>query len=335
MNTILRRLSLPLVISVALVALHASASDATAELDRQLAREPAEIVTMAGRTVRGTLDGFRDGRLHVRRAIDGGEVGHSFAPAEIARLTMPGLELEADALELLDRGDIDRAMPVLEALGRHRIRYLPVLDASRQRFLWLLVEHGPAAGDPPTVLGVVRAMAPIADTPEKQVLLLEAGLEIALRMDTGDDAQDLARRWCLAADPSGRSALGWRVLAAAAYQRGDYESVRWLALQPVTFAGHLAMRDLDRCYALAIAAADRQGDVAHARLLRREMAARHLPWPDDPGLAALGEHYATTDPDQPAHAFFPPEPLTPIRPSSSTEPTLDQARRLFLPPPPP
>ena len=332
---ILRRFSLQLALAAASLAPPAIASETPAELDRQLAREPAEVVTTTGRTMRGTLDGFRDGRLHLRRAIDGGEVGHSFAPGEIARLTLPGQDLESDAIDLLDRGDLARAMPMLEALGRHGIRYLPVLDASRQRCLWLLVEHGPAAGDPPTVLGVVRAMAPIADTPEEQVLLLEAELEIALRTDTGDEARELARRWCLAADPSGRSALGWRVLAEAAYLRSDYDGARWLALQPVTFAGHLTMRDLDRCYALAIASADRLGDVAHARLLRREMAARRLPWPDDPGLASLGGHYATADPDQPALAFFPPESQATIRASAAADPTLDQARKLLLPPPPP
>jgi len=259
----------------------AHAAPSAADLDRLLAREPAEVVPASGRTVRGLLDGFRDGRLHLRLATDGGEVGYSFAPAEMARLTLPGAELEAEALELLERGDLDEALPRLEALGRQRVRYLPVLDATRQQVLWTLAAHAGAATDPHAVRAILRAMAPLADAAEKRLALLEAELELALRSGTADDVRPLAERWCVLADPAGPSALGWRVLARLAYEDADYERARWLALQPVTFAGHAGARDLDRCYALAIAAAEAQGDAAHAAVLRAEMAARGLAAPSD------------------------------------------------------
>jgi hypothetical protein len=288
-----------------------------AELDRQLAREPAEVTTTAGRTVRGLLDGFRDGRLHVRLATEGGEVGYSFGPDEIARLQLPGAALEVEALEQVDRAAIARAMPLLEALARHRVRYLPVLDVPRQRVLWELAIHARATTDPHTVRAVVRAMAPIADTPDKRLTLLEAELDLALLTDTGDEIRVLAERWCAVADPAGRSALGWRVLAALAYDAGDDHRARWLALQPVTFAGHLGMRDLDRCYAIAICAAERRGDRDHAHVLRHDMQLRQLAWPVDCPVPEPGARAADTK--------------TALRPTPTPPDSIDRVRKTPVP----
>ncbi|MBE2213043.1 MAG: hypothetical protein IAE82_04160 [Opitutaceae bacterium] len=267
--------------------LPAAPAATTGDLDRDLAREPAVVVSHAGRNVRGLLDGFRDGRLHLRLATDGGEVGYSFAPGEIASLEFPGVALEAEILEHIEHGNIAAAMPMLEALARHRIRYLPVLDASRRHALWILAEHADATVDPHTVRAVVRALAPLADTPERKLALAGAELELALRTSTSDEVRTAAERWCALADPCGASALGWRVLAEQAYASGDNDRARWLALQPTTFAGRLGMRDLDRCYAVAIRAAERTGDRNHAATLRREMLDRGLAWPDS----------ATAEPD--------------------------------------
>lgn len=299
---------------------HASSG---ADLDRQLAREPAEVTLANGRSVRGLLDGFREGRLHLRLATDGGEVGYSFASSELARLVLPGTDWEGSASELLERGDVAAAMPLLEALGRHRIRYLPILDAERQRVLWDLVEHAAASSDPDAVRGILRAMTAVADTKEKQLALVEAEVFLALGVPGAPEVEPLARRWCSLADPAGRSALGWRVLARRAYDAGDDDQARWIALQPVTFSSHVGMRELDLCYAIAIAAADRQGDVAHAHALRGEMQARQLPWPADLAFAGVGAHYIAGDP--PPRIAFSATAL----PSKATKPaSFDDARKL-------
>lgn len=288
-------------------------------LDRALAAEPVEVTTQAGRTVHGLLDGFRDGRLHVRRATDGGEVAYSYAPSELARVTWPGAEMEADAIELLDLGRIDEALALLQALSRHRLRYLPVLPEPRQRALWLFVHHGCARADPDDVRAVIRALDTIARDEPARHRLVEASLELAQRLHDADAMAGLARAWCARADPAGESAFGWAVLAGLAYSSGDYARARWVALQPVTFTGHLPMRDLDRCYAYAIAAASRAGDAAHAAALRHDMAARALPWPDDPALATFRVADAATSgwesstsrlPELPETAAAPPPPTT-------------------------
>ncbi len=326
-NTILRLIALA-------VALHGGRAPAAAngELDMLLARDTAEIVTNAGRTHRGTLDGFRDGRLHLRLASDGGEVGYSFAPTEIARLKLPGADLEADAVDLLDQGRTSEAMPMLEAIGRQRVRYLPVLNEAQQQVLWRLAQTGGASGDPHTMLGIVRAMAPLATTEETRATLLETELRVVLRLNQSDEAQTLARRWCAFADPAGASALGWRVLAQAAYDAGDYDRARWIALQPVTFSSHLAASDLDTCYALAIASADRLGETDRALILSREMKARSISWPPDPALKGLAAHYATAgDETSPRlRPYFPPA-VAPLRDEPAT--SLESARRLVSPSP--
>ncbi len=313
---------------IALLAMCTAQSDTHESLDARLAREPAELVTSNGRTFRGILDGVRDGRLHLRRAADGGEVGYSFAPQEIARLALPGRDFEVDALEFLERDDTTAAIPLLEALARHRMRYLPVLDPSARRVLWELVRHGGGSGDPGTVAATVRALRPLVSRPDEELQLTECELALGLRHGTPEEYGAIAARLCSLADPAGPSALGWRVLAESAYEEGDYEQTRWLALQPITFGGHRVARDLELCYALAIAAADRLGDVAHARLLATEMQHRGLDWPASAAFAGLGAHYRDAGTEQ-AVPFFPRTTATgPRPPAPRTSAPFEAARKL-------
>lgn len=309
-----------------------SFADTAAPFDAQLAREPAEVVTPAGRVFRGILDGVRDGRLHLRRAADGGEVGYSFAPDEIARLALPGSDLESDAFDLLEREERASALPMLEALARHRMRYLPVIAPAGRRVLWELVRHGGASGDPGTVAATIRALRPLAAGPDDELALTGCELELSLRQGPPEETRAVATRWCTLADPAGTSALGWRVCAQLAYSDGDYAHARWMALHPITFGAPVASRDLDACYAIAIAAADRLGDVAHARALAEEMRRRGIAWPAAAGMAGLDEHYA--DPDVPPTRTFFRLPAGPVLPPSRALRSLDSVRKLAVVPDP-
>ena len=283
-------------------------SEAPGDLDRLIAREPAILTTSAGREFRGLLDGLQGERLGLRLATDGGEVAYSFATTEIAAIRWPGTALEVEMREHLERGFVFEALPALEALCRHRLRYFALLPPAQRDNLWLLIEHGARHGDPGTVRATLRALNHCDLSAEKHRLLLTAELHLALRSaDTATTAESAAR-WCAAADPGGDSALGWRVLARLAYDAGDFERARWIALQPICLSGHLSNEDLDLCFALAIAASDRLGDLGHALTLHHDRLQRHIPWPAEPDFAALGRHYSPDGNHPPDRLFFPPAP---------------------------
>jgi hypothetical protein len=299
-------------------------------LDLQLAREAAIVTTVAKREFSGLLDGLRDGRLFIRVATGGGEVGYSFAPDDIASLTLPGADFEARATELCDRGAFAEAFPLLEALARQRLRYLPVLADAHQRPLWQLVRASMRAGNPLTTLGYVNQLRILPSMNDaNRILLRDAELDAHVKLGRVDDIQRLATAWCAEADLSGDSALGWKILAQVAYDRGDFAKARWTALQPVVFSGHLPIEHLDACYALAISAAHRLRGEPHAAVLYREMQTRTIAWPEIPALAAIGAHYAALPPDavpQPA----PVESSVTLRapPENPPNRTLDQVRKI-------
>jgi hypothetical protein len=269
-----------------------SARTQPAPLDLQLAREPAIVTTTANREFSGLLDGVREERLFIRVATGGGEVGYSFAPVEIEKLVLPGADIEAQASELWDRGAAAEALPLLEALGRQRLRYLPVLIEAHRRPLWLLIRASMRTGNPLATLGYINQLRPIAQNADDRALLRDAELDAHVKLGNADEIHRLASAWCAEADPAGNTALGWSILAQHANDAGDFTQARWTALQPVVFSGHLPMENLDTCYALAISAAHRLNDTAHATELFREMRARQLAWPATPAFAAIGPHYA-------------------------------------------
>lgn len=247
-----------------------------ASLDLQLAREPAVITTTAKREYTGLLDGFRDGRLFIRNATGGGEVGYSFAPAEIEKLKLPGGELDAQAAELVDRGELATALPLLEALGRQRLRYLPVLNPAHLESLRLLVSVSSRVGNPLATIGYVNQLRLLLTSPDERALLRDAELGAHVQLDHKDEIRRLASAWCAEADPAGDSALGWKILAQLAYDESDFEKARRTALEPIVFSAYLPMADLDRCYALAISAARKLNDHDHALILEHEAQERGL-----------------------------------------------------------
>ncbi len=295
------------------------ASAQPAELDLALAREEAAVTTKAGSIFRGRLDGVHEGRLHLRRATDGGEVGRSFAREEIERLALPGAAVEAQALELLDRSRAPEALPLLEALFRQRVRYLAFLDAGQLRPLLSLVEAA-AEGAPEKIVGYANALLPHTTGPEARARLLDARLAAHARLGVAEETRRLAEAWCAEVGREPRSALGWSVLARLAYEAGDLERALWIALQPVVFSTHEPTPQLETCYAVAIAAARRLGDTAAADRLDAELHDRGLAWPVAAGL-----------PRQPPADRRPGDASPPTRRAART---LDEVRRLVVSPAP-
>lgn len=328
-----------LLLAGGIVAAAATARPAqVADLDLQLAREPATVTTTARREFSGLLDGMQDDRLLLRLATGGGEVGYSFAPDEIAQLALPGADLEAQARELCDRGHWAEALPLLEALGRQRLRYLPVLRDPHFAALRLLVVASSRAGNPLETLGCINQLRPYLTQPPDRALLREAELAAYVELGDADAMRRLATAWCAEADPAGPSALGWVVLAKLAYQDRDFDRARWTALQPVVFSSYLPMEHLDTCYALAISAAHRLNDEAHAQALYSEMRARGLAWPEDPALADIGRHFVNPEAVTPDEAVPADNGsaivIRPTRAASEPEPSLEDVRKLVHSPTP-
>jgi hypothetical protein len=294
-----------LLLSLAIVARPGGARPADTNFDRELAGELVEVATTQGRVLRGRLDGFREGRLHLLRATDGGEVGYSVARDEIARLELPGAELEARALEVVERGDLAEALPALGALARQRARYLPLLDAEKRRVLLAFVTvNESAGGDAYATIGFARQLASVAGDDERAILD-EAMIRAHLRLGLRDEARRLAEAWCARAQPDGgSSAFGWAVLARLAEEEGDSGQALWLALQPIAFANHIEAAGHEECFTIAVRAARRLGHATEAAALAAEMRERGYTVP--PELPVQPAERATAARNDPSSSAAPP-----------------------------
>ncbi|BET65660.1 hypothetical protein ASA1KI_05780 [Opitutales bacterium ASA1] len=318
---------LPFLVSVCLAVepcsapLRAQQVDTPENLLLALAGEPAEVrTTAADRTFRGLLDGIHDSRLRIRLARDGGEIVYSFSRDEIARLVLPGIETETRALESWDRGDAAAALPLLDALGRQRVRYLPFLDEAQRRPVVTLVEAHEQVGDPHAAIGFARRLETVELSARERNRLRDAVLRAHARLDHGAELVRLAEAWCAEADPDGPSALGWSILARHALVTGEPERALWVALQPIVFSDHRPKTALDVCYAVAVAASDALADAPHARTLAAEMRLRGLAWPHDPLFASMSSQYS--------------EDATDTVGTGARPPTTATSRSIVIPPPP-
>lgn len=271
-----------------------SQQDGVSELDLALAREVATVTNKEGRKFTGRLSGFREGRLTISTATGGGEVGYSFAAVDIDVLILPGEDLASQSIELWERGENEAALPLLTALGRQRLRYLPVLTPQQRQPLLALVQTMIEVEDFGGAIGTARLILPFASESHEKSILEDVILRGNLALGFTEESKRLAEQWCAQADPSGGTALGWKVLAQLAYDGGDFDRALWVSLQPVVFSSFLSMTHLEDCYALAIAAAHRLDDTTLANRLYRDMRARELAWPQLTGLAEIELHYAQT-----------------------------------------
>lgn len=288
------------------------------------------VITTADRTFRGLLDGIRDGRLFIRHIAEGGEVGYSFTPEEVRDFTIPGASFADEGIDLWERGEIADALPMLEAIGRQRFRYLPLLNHEQRRPLFALVAAQIAADDPRAAIASVSLLRPFVTTDREAAQLRDAELNAYLSLGLTADTRALARAWCAAADATEGSALGWKILAQLEFDAGNFDRALWTALQPVVFSTYLSLEDLDHCYVLAIASADALGDRATGLRLYREMNERAINWPDDRRFNAVALRYATLSASTGAVDEIPARKEPTFAPEPSSDPrelTLDEIRK--------
>ena len=303
----------------------AAQSTDPAALDLQLAREEAVVVTTANRTFRGLLDGTREGRLFIRHITEGGEVGYSFAPEDVREFNPPGTKLANEAIDLWERRELDDALPLLEAIGRQRLRYLPLLNREQRQPLFALVAAANESGDARAAIAYVSLLRPHVTTDREAAELRDAELNAYLNLGLTDETRVLAEAWCASADAIEGSALGWKILARLEFDAGNFDRALWIALQPIVSSTYLPLKELDRCYVLAIASADALDDPATALRLYREMNARGLAWPGDRKFNAVALRYATLSASTDSASELPTENQT----TAATSPPIDSEMLTF------
>lgn len=244
-----------------------------------------------GRIHSGRPVSFRDDILVLRSRLDSGDVERGFPRERIARIHFSGQEVAGRAAELLQAGEVAQALPYLEALWRQRGSLLSLLEPEDIDLLAALPGVHLATENPYRAIGLANTILPHAANTATLVRLHETVLLAHYRLGFYPEAEKLARAWIQQQAEPPLSALGWKVLADLALKEEDFDSVIWIALQPVALGGPGPISYLDDCYALAIHAFHLQDEQERAGRLYREMIERDLSWPPDPVLAATGDFY--------------------------------------------
>jgi hypothetical protein len=255
-----------------------------------------EVQLRTGRTIRGTLVGLEGERmrLHVSGAGEAGAAILSFSPAEVERLRLAGAELELQAFESLERGELDFAVMALEELVRQREPYWSFLQPHHFRSFLALADLYETFERDIDLVGLARRL--LRRLPAESVhrpRLAEAEMLGLYRLGLSDEAEQLALEWCRAADLEGPSAQGWEVLARLHLAANRLEEALWASLVPIAFTTYRSPRGIEACYAVAIAAHHQGGRPAEAEALFRELRAARLPWPSGPEWAPLWAEYSS------------------------------------------
>ncbi len=240
-----------------------------------------EIRLDDNRIYTGELAGLSAGRLAVIVFDGTGEVEYSLPVAEIDTVRFPGNDVHRIGLELYHDRQYNDAVPLLEAVFRHRAEYLPLLDASTTEAVAALprayLETGRAIDAVGTALRLLRQ----TDQPEYRYKLETVVLNGFIDLGLYDRAAEEARAWCAREGPYPESALGWSVLAEIELRDENYHEALWISLQPIAFSTARPMDHLERAYAVAIHASHALGEEEKGWRLFREMTDRHLGWPED------------------------------------------------------
>ena len=253
--------------------------------------EQQVLVLKNGQFIEGKARSIRDGQLIFIRPSEGGQAEYAFSPDEVERLDFPGSAYKLQAIEFLNGGQPDLALPVLRALYQQRAPYLDFIPEDERAFFIKLVETARSVGDPYEAVGVAKNLLAHCKTPANRRRLNDLILLGYYKLPLVEDTRELAQAWISEHSRYGDSALGWYILARLDYDAGKPEIALQTALEPVTFSSQYPMAYLSHCYAVAILAALKLDDIAEALALAGEMQARHLNWPDDEGLEAYAESY--------------------------------------------
>jgi hypothetical protein len=253
------------------------------ELSKILAtlKEPLTLVLKGGNQQTGRVTEWDGESIRIEVSLGGGVAELSFSKDDIKQIIFPGNEF----LEILyewkqDPAQTENAMPLYRAYYQQRGPYFTLMSESELSLFVSYAEYALEKNKPLRALAMINAVSPHIH--EAAVLdRLEEGLLLGFfQGGMRKEAEAKASDWIKKADPSGPSALGWRLLAQSKYENEDYEEAFWTALFPVAFSNQMPKAHLDVCYALAILSAGELHLKEEPERLAKEMRDRGFTWPD-------------------------------------------------------
>lgn len=218
-------------------------------------------------------------RLEVK--MGGGSAQMSFPAETIREISFPG----QGALETLDQWMNDSArtedaLALFRAFYQQRGAYFAYLDRSGLNLFVEYIRFALEKDKPLRAVAMIEVLRPHIEDPTTLKSLDDAVLMAFFKADMLEEAVEQAETWIETALPAGESALGWRILAEIHFRDEAYEDALWTALYPIAFANQILPEHLDRCYAIAIAAAKETRQDPIAERLTYEMRQRALAWPE-------------------------------------------------------
>ena len=253
------------------------------ELSKILATldEPLTLVLKGGNQQTGRVTEWDGESIRIEVSLGGGGAELSFSKDDIKQIIFPGNEF----LEILyewkqDPAQTENAMALYRAYYQQRGPYFTLMSESELALFVSYAEYALEKNKPLRALAMINAVSPHIQ--EATVLnRLEEGLLLGFfQGGMRKEAEAKAIDWIKEADPSGPSALGWRLLAQSKYENEEYEKAFWTALFPVAFSNQMPKAHLDVCYALAILSAEELHLKEEPERLAKEMRDRGFTWPD-------------------------------------------------------
>ena len=243
--------------------------------------EPLTLVLNGGNQQTGRVSNWDGESIRIEVSLGGGGAELSFSKDDIKQIIFPGNEF----LETLNKWQQDPAktesvMALYRAYYQQRAPYFTLMSGSE---LSLFVNYAKYALEKKTPLRAVAMIDAVSPHIKDAAVLNRLKEDLLLGFFQGgmrEEAEAKAIEWTKEADPSGPSALGWRLLAQSKYENGDYEKAFWTALFPMAFSNQMPKAHLDVCYALAILSADELRLKEETERLAKEMRDRGFTWPD-------------------------------------------------------
>ena len=243
--------------------------------------EPLTLVLNGGNQQTGRVTNWDGESIRIEVSLGGGGAELSFSKDDIKQIIFPGNEF----LETLNKWQQDPAktesvMALYRAYYQQRGPYFTLMGGSELSLFVNYAKYALEKKKPLRAVAMIDAVSPhikdaaVLDRLKEDLLLgfFQGGMR--------EEAETKAIDWIKDADPSGPSALGWRLLAQSKYENGDYEKAFWTALFPMAFSNQMPKAHLDVCYALAILSAGELRLKEETERLAKEMRERGFTWPD-------------------------------------------------------
>ena len=243
--------------------------------------EPITLVLNGGNQQTGRVTDWDGESIRIEVSLGGGGAELSFSKDDIKQIVFPGNEfLETLYQWKQDPAQTENAMALYRAYYQQRGPYFTLMTGSELSLFVSYAEYALEKKKPLRAVAMIDAVSPHIKDVTVLNRLKEGMLLGFFQGGMRKEAEAKAIDWIKEADPSGSSALGWRLLAQSNYENEEYEKAFWTALFPVAFSNQMPKAHLDVCYALAILSADELRLKEETERLAKEMRGRGFTWPD-------------------------------------------------------